>query len=81
MARTTLECVSSETHQALLADIPAAQEAISAATDLVQRILACGRKQKERSGEAQGKAAGATGWVVKPFNPERLVAAVGKCLG
>lgn len=57
MARTTLECVSSETHQALLADIPAAQEAISAATDLVQRILACGRKQKERSGEAQGKAA------------------------
>ena len=49
--------MSSEVHQALLADIPAAQEAISSATDLVQRILACGRKQKERSGEAQGKAA------------------------
>ncbi|MGE0583099.1 MAG: response regulator [Steroidobacteraceae bacterium] len=31
--------------------------------------------------KSEGKAAGATGWVVKPFNPERLVAAVGKCLG
>ena len=31
--------------------------------------------------KAEGRAAGATGWVVKPFNPERLVAAVGKCLG
>lgn len=31
--------------------------------------------------KSEGKAAGATGWVVKPFNPERLVAAVEKCLG
>jgi two-component system chemotaxis response regulator CheY len=29
----------------------------------------------------EGKAAGATGWVVKPFNPERLLAAVAKVLG
>jgi two-component system chemotaxis response regulator CheY len=26
----------------------------------------------------QGKAAGATGWIVKPFNPERLLATVAK---
>ena len=29
----------------------------------------------------QGKAAGATGWLVKPFNPERLLATVAKVLG
>ena len=28
-----------------------------------------------------GKAAGATGWIVKPFNPEQLVAVVKKVLG
>lgn len=28
-----------------------------------------------------GKAAGATGWVVKPFNPERLLATINKVLG
>ncbi len=28
----------------------------------------------------QGKAAGATGWLVKPFNPERLLATVAKVL-
>lgn len=27
-----------------------------------------------------GKAAGATGWLVKPFNPERLLATVAKVL-
>jgi two-component system chemotaxis response regulator CheY len=27
-----------------------------------------------------GKAAGATGWIVKPFNPEQLVAVVNKVL-
>ena len=31
--------------------------------------------------KSEGRAAGATGWVVKPFNPERLIAAVEKCLG
>jgi two-component system, chemotaxis family, chemotaxis protein CheY len=31
--------------------------------------------------KAEGKAAGATGWLVKPFNPEQLVATVKKVLG
>jgi len=29
----------------------------------------------------QGKSAGATGWIVKPFNPEQLVNVVRKVLG
>ncbi len=29
----------------------------------------------------EGKSAGATGWLVKPFNPERLLATVSKVLG
>lgn len=29
----------------------------------------------------EGKAAGATGWIVKPFDPEQLVAIVNKVLG
>ena len=29
----------------------------------------------------QGKVAGATGWIVKPFNPEQLVNVVRKVLG
>jgi two-component system chemotaxis response regulator CheY len=29
----------------------------------------------------EGKAAGATGWLVKPFNPERLLATIAKVLG
>ena len=29
----------------------------------------------------EGKAAGATGWLVKPFNPEQLVATLRKVLG
>jgi two-component system chemotaxis response regulator CheY len=31
--------------------------------------------------KSEGKAAGATGWLVKPFNPEQLVATVQKVLG
>ena len=31
--------------------------------------------------KAEGKAAGATGWLVKPFDPEQLVATVRKVLG
>lgn len=31
--------------------------------------------------KAEGKAAGATGWLVKPFNPEQLVATINKVLG
>jgi two-component system, chemotaxis family, chemotaxis protein CheY len=29
----------------------------------------------------EGKAAGATGWIVKPFNPDQLIAVVKKVLG
>jgi two-component system, chemotaxis family, chemotaxis protein CheY len=29
----------------------------------------------------EGKAAGATGWIVKPFNPERLIATVARVVG
>jgi two-component system, chemotaxis family, chemotaxis protein CheY len=29
----------------------------------------------------QAKAAGATGWILKPFQPDQLVAVVGKVLG
>lgn len=31
--------------------------------------------------KAKGKAAGATGWIVKPFDPNRLLQVVGKVLG
>jgi two-component system chemotaxis response regulator CheY len=31
--------------------------------------------------KAAGKQAGATGWLVKPFNPEKLLATVAKVLG
>lgn len=31
--------------------------------------------------KAEGKGAGATGWLVKPFNPTQLVATVQKVLG
>lgn len=29
----------------------------------------------------QGRAAGATGWILKPFNPERLLGTIQKVLG
>jgi two-component system chemotaxis response regulator CheY len=29
----------------------------------------------------QGKAAGATGWIVKPFNPDQLLKTIKKVLG
>ncbi len=29
----------------------------------------------------EGRAAGATGWIVKPFNPEQLLATIKKVLG
>ncbi len=31
--------------------------------------------------KAQGRAAGATGWLVKPFDPQKLIAVVRKVLG
>jgi two-component system chemotaxis response regulator CheY len=30
--------------------------------------------------KAEGKAAGATGWIVKPFNPQQLLQVIGKVL-
>ena len=33
------------------------------------------------SKKQEGKAAGATGWIVKPFRPEQLIAVVKKVLG
>jgi len=37
----------------------------------------------ESTGEKkqEGKAAGATGWIVKPFNPDQLLATIKKVLG
>lgn len=37
----------------------------------------------ESTGEKkqEGKSAGATGWIVKPFNPEQLLATINKVLG
>ncbi len=31
--------------------------------------------------KAEGKSAGATGWIVKPFNPDQLLATIKKVLG
>jgi two-component system, chemotaxis family, chemotaxis protein CheY len=42
-------------------------------------IMVTTESQDERKRE--GKAAGATGWVVKPFTPEQLVAVVRKVIG
>lgn len=33
------------------------------------------------SKKSEGKAAGATGWIIKPFKPEQLIAVVKKVLG
>lgn len=30
--------------------------------------------------KTEGRSAGATGWIVKPFNPEQLLATIGKVL-
>ncbi len=37
--------------------------------------------ESPESKKQEGKAAGATGWIVKPFRPEQLVAVVKKVLG
>jgi len=34
--------------------------------------------ESDAAKKERGKAAGATGWIVKPFNPEKLVQVVGK---
>lgn len=37
--------------------------------------------ESQDSKKAEGKAAGATGWIVKPFKPEQLIAVIKKVLG
>lgn len=37
--------------------------------------------ESQDSKKSEGKAAGATGWIVKPFKPEQLIAVVKKVLG
>ncbi len=37
--------------------------------------------ESHESKRQEGKAAGATGWIVKPFKPEQLLAVVKKVLG
>jgi len=37
--------------------------------------------EADETKKAAGRAAGATGWIVKPFNPEKLIAVVQKVLG
>jgi two-component system chemotaxis response regulator CheY len=37
--------------------------------------------ESQAAKKQEGKAAGATGWIVKPFKPEQLIAVVKKVLG
>ena len=37
--------------------------------------------ESEKEKRLEGKAAGATGWIVKPFKPDQLIAVVKKVLG
>jgi two-component system, chemotaxis family, chemotaxis protein CheY len=36
--------------------------------------------ESQQEKKLEGKAAGATGWIVKPFNPEQLLQVVGKVM-
>lgn len=44
-------------------------------TPIIMLTTEAGEEKKR-----QGKAAGATGWIVKPFDPEKLVAVIKKVL-
>lgn len=37
--------------------------------------------ESQDSRKAEGKAAGATGWIIKPFKPEQLIGVVKKVIG
>ena len=37
--------------------------------------------ESQEAKRQEGKGAGATGWIVKPFNPEQLISVVSKVLG
>ncbi len=45
-------------------------------TPLLMLTTESGTEKKQ-----QGKAAGATGWIVKPFNPDQLLKTVAKVIG
>jgi len=45
-------------------------------TPILTLTTEAGKEKKE-----EGKAAGATGWIVKPFNPEQLLSTIKKVLG
>lgn len=49
------------------------------ACKFVPIVMLTTESQSEK--KAEGKAAGATGWIVKPFKPEQLLAVVKKVLG
>lgn len=49
-----------------------------AATKYVPILMLTTESQAEKKSE--GKAAGATGWIVKPFDPPKLLAVIGKVL-
>jgi two-component system chemotaxis response regulator CheY len=51
----------------------------NAACKFIPIIMLTTESQAEKKQE--GKAAGATGWIVKPFKPEQLIAVVKKVLG
>ncbi len=51
----------------------------NAAYKFIPIIMLTTESQAEKKQE--GKSAGATGWIVKPFNPEQLLAVVRKVLG
>lgn len=49
-----------------------------AATRYVPILMLTTESQAEK--KAEGKSAGATGWIVKPFDPPKLLAVIGKVL-
>jgi len=51
----------------------------SSVNKFIPIIMLTTESQDSKKGE--GKAAGATGWIVKPFKPEQLIAVVKKVLG
>jgi two-component system chemotaxis response regulator CheY len=51
----------------------------SPACKFIPIVMLTTESQAEKKQE--GKAAGATGWIVKPFKPEQLIAVVKKVLG
>lgn len=51
----------------------------SALNRLIPIVMLTTESQESR--KAEGKAAGATGWIIKPFKPEQLLAVVRKVIG